>query len=149
MQRHSHCSCVQASEKHPEFLKPLQTLRTKMSPEAVLCCPERSLGQEILQAQCVSTLFVIPKEKWPACPLRCYGGRGPQEDAYLQKLGNLPVRLSQLYHSVDPVLWVLYESSGSESGRGKGMMENDSFDFKPHNSHSFWMASDTLLAGES
>lgn len=48
IQRHYYYSFVQASEKHPDFLKPLLTLPVKMSPEAVLCYPEHSSGQETL-----------------------------------------------------------------------------------------------------
>lgn len=152
IQRHYYYSCMQVSEKHAGFLRLLLTFPVKMSPE-VLCYPEHSSGQEILQAQLVSILL-IPKEKWPPCPLRCYEGRGSWEDAYLQRQGDLPVGLQclqipQLYHRAVPALWVLYGSSSSESRRGHGMMKDDSLILSPHNSHSLWVASDALLTEES
>lgn len=71
----------------------------------------------------------------------CYGGRGSQEDAYLQRQGDLPVGLQclqipHLYHRVVPALRVLYESSASKSERGDGMMKDDSLILSPHNFHS-------------
>lgn len=90
------------------------------------CCATLNTaeGQELLQAQFVNTHFLVSKEKQPAWPLKCCGGRSP-EDAYLQRQGDLPIgsqclHIPQLYHRIVPALWVWCNSSASESGGGYG-----------------------------
>lgn len=75
IQRH-HChNCVHVSEKHPDFMKPLLTLPVKACPEAVLCYPEHSSGQDVLLAQTSQYPLLNPQGETASLPSQVLWGQ--------------------------------------------------------------------------